>query len=98
MGRQVRQTNAAGRPVRYAYHRLGGLEAQWGDATYPMRLEYDSVYGHVIQQKTYRSAPAADSTDMTGVGPEDIVTFDVDPASGLLTERRDPSGNPVTYT
>jgi RHS repeat-associated protein len=86
--------------TRRSYDAYDRVTKVWGSRPSPVEYVYDSIYGHMSAQKTYRGGSDWDNPSWPA-SPDapDITTFDVDKASGLLFERIDgeSTGNTLSY-
>lgn len=93
--------------VYTSYTLRGEVYRQWGGGTYPVEYEYNS-YGERIKMTTYRTNSA--STWSTATWPAnipaatdgsvagDVTAWTYDPASGVLTSKKDAAEKEVTFT
>lgn len=90
-GRVAAITDAANHAVYFSYNARGQTIRVTGDATYPVKSEYDD-FGNLIRLHTYRNnSPSLEQ-------PGDVSQWRYDMATGLLVEAEDPGGGVVKYT
>jgi RHS repeat-associated protein len=107
---------AAGEPAAYSaasvththyhYNIRGQLTHTWGDATQPVKNEYN-VYGDLIKQHTYRAfagvgaatgQPGGDPDDWPAASAADTTEFTRNPQDGSLAVRIDAKNKTTGYT
>jgi RHS repeat-associated protein len=96
--------NEAGDFRRFDYNERGQLTHQWGQATYPVKYEYDS-YGRLEKMHTYRAGTGWDGASWpSGPIDADTTTWSYDAGSGLLLHKEyesdslNSSDKKVSYT
>jgi YD repeat-containing protein len=98
-GRIKTRTEPNGKKVYFNYNSRGNMVQTWGEATYPIENVFDS-YGQRTELHTFREGSgwqgASWPTSTTGV--IDVTRWTYQPATGLLTDKRDASGKAVSYT
>ncbi|OAM91696.1 RHS repeat-associated core domain-containing protein [Termitidicoccus mucosus] len=92
--------------THYHYNIRGQLTHTWGDATYPVKNEYNA-YGDLIKQHTYRSfvgvgaatgSPGGDPENWPGAATADTTEFTRNLQDGSLAGRTDAKNKTTGYT
>ncbi|MDX2186226.1 MAG: RHS repeat-associated core domain-containing protein [Opitutaceae bacterium] len=105
-GRVVHSRDAQNRDVRTEYTARSEVFRQWGSGTYPVEYTYD-IYGARETMRTFRSIDTAAWNAATWPNPApaaadgsrgDVTTWVFDPASGVLTSKKDAANRSVAYT
>ena len=87
-----------GHQIHHAYDAQGRLTRTWGDGAYPTRFVYDG-FGNLVEKRTYRNGTewsGAAWPDETGL-TADVLQYQYDPATGLLTNTVDATGGSTAY-
>jgi RHS repeat-associated protein len=111
-GRLFSQTDPLGDIVYHAYDHVGREIKTWGTGTFPVEYAFDA-YGAQIAMRTFRSTSLNFSSSTwplsdDGGDPQnpiptswtngDTTSWAFDPATGLLTSKKDAAGQSVVYT
>ncbi len=81
-----------------AYDTTGRLTKRWGDEGYPVLYEYDSTYGHLKKQNTYRGGSGWTGSTWPGSpGTADITEWVVETKTGLITSKKDAANESVLF-
>jgi len=77
---------------------LGRLIKQWGSAVYPVEYQYDTTYGDLRYQKTYRAGSGWDESTWPGAaGTADTTEWHYNEETGLVDWKKDADSKSVTY-
>jgi RHS repeat-associated protein len=102
-GRVSWEKNPDGKYTRYSYEARGLVEYRWGDATYPVRFQYDG-FGQLEKQHTFGMANLPTGVDFTAAtwpttaGDGNVTTFDYFNSAGLLKSRTDALNRETSFT
>ena len=102
-GRLEWEKNPDGKYTRYGYDVRGQLKNRWGEATYPVQLEYNG-FGKLEKQRTFGMANTGAEVDFSGAqwptdaGSGDLTTFEYFDAVGLIKSRTDALNRETAFT
>ncbi|WP_414664427.1 RHS repeat-associated core domain-containing protein [Horticoccus sp. 23ND18S-11] len=90
--------DAAGRASRTEYNTRDQIIRRWGEGVHPVEFVYNPL-GEQTEQRTFRGGTGWNSPQWPAAtaGTADTTTWNLDPATGLPSERSDAAGRTVAY-